>query len=241
MSLPQTHTFLFSSLNSVEPQTTRKVHLRRLWDLLQLSLQRQQFDRAKRIWAILIRCKEFDWKVLWTTGLQILSQDDPKTTSHTTIEYLRTMLLQYSEERESILKELITRLLLAGRCREALDELELYLPSFPYQDNPVFHLYASMTCLYLAQSNEGWPSSLRSATLLLIRHSGSIDRGSIRDAKTHLDHAHKLDPSNGMISILSTMARNLPERTQQADDSDSGEEDAKMISTEEHERKRMRI
>ncbi|KAF9057989.1 hypothetical protein BJ165DRAFT_1335248 [Panaeolus papilionaceus] len=188
MSLSTTHTFLFSSLNSVQPQTTRKVHLRRLYDLLQLSLQRQQFDRAQRIWAILVRCNEFNWKALWTTGLQVLTRNDPNSTSRTTIEYLRMMLLQYPEERESILKELVTRLLFAGRYREALDELELYLPSFPYQDNPIFHILASMTCLYLSQGDQG-----------------IVDRGSIRDAKAHLDHAKKLDPENEMIAYLANL------------------------------------
>lgn len=60
------------------------------------------------------------------------------------------------------------RLILCGKHREALDELELcvlgeamynilsifsrYLPSFPYQDNPVLHTYAGLLCIFLSQS-----------------------------------------------------------------------------------------
>lgn len=78
-----------------------------------------------------------------------------------------------TEKRESIFQELILRLIVFGNHREALDELELYvsfqipfasacwniihryLPSFPFQDNPVLHVYAGMISLYLSQpSNE---------------------------------------------------------------------------------------
>jgi len=89
------HTFLFSSLDSKQPSTARKVHIRCLYDILQLSIQRHQFQRAKRVWAILVHCKEIDWKGLWNVGLHILSED---TTSdggeHVAVEYLRSMMLQ---------------------------------------------------------------------------------------------------------------------------------------------------
>jgi RNA polymerase I-specific transcription initiation factor RRN11 len=73
-------------------------------------------------------------------------------------------------QREDVFRELVLRLILSGRQREALEELELwaflrsifnindsnlalnsYLPSFPYQDNPVLHIYAGLAAFYLAQ------------------------------------------------------------------------------------------
>jgi len=90
------HTFLFSSLDSNQPSTARKVHLRRLYDILQLSFQRHQFQRAKRVWAILIQCKEVDWKVLWNIGLYILNEDDGG--EHVAVEYLRSMMLQCPDD-----------------------------------------------------------------------------------------------------------------------------------------------
>jgi len=137
------HVFLFASLDSKPPLTTRKVHIRRLYDILQLSIQRQDFERAKRVWAILVHCKEIDWKALWTMGLLILERDSSESNEKNEVEFLRTIMLQYPDDvrfnllelkqaliiarlqRESILKELVFRLLRAGRCREALDELEL--------------------------------------------------------------------------------------------------------------------
>jgi hypothetical protein len=93
------HTFLFSSLDSDQPSTARKVHLRRLYDILQLSFQRHQFQRAKRVWAILIQCKEIDWKVLWNVGLYILSEDTTNEDGeHLAVEYLRSMMLQCPDD-----------------------------------------------------------------------------------------------------------------------------------------------
>ena len=75
-------------------------------------------------------------------------------------------------QRESLVQELVLSLAVAGRERDALDELELcgslhsfvltyaqlkqcsYLPSPPYQDNSVLHTYAGLLCLRLALSVE---------------------------------------------------------------------------------------
>src|SRR5271155_1968405 len=50
----------------------RKVHIRRLNDILQLCLQRNDALRSKRAWAILARCKEVSWMEMWTTAVHIL-------------------------------------------------------------------------------------------------------------------------------------------------------------------------
>ena len=57
-----------------------------------------------------------------------------------------------------------------------------YLPSPPYQDNPVLHLYAGLLCLYLAQPNPGDVEHLKRRTL--------------RDAEQYLQRTHQLDPEN---------------------------------------------
>lgn len=90
------HTFIFASLNSRTPTTARKVHIRRLYDVLQLSIQRNDFPRAKRAWAILARCKEMNWKTMWATGLHLVGEglDEEEDTSRR-IEYLRTVMLHH--------------------------------------------------------------------------------------------------------------------------------------------------
>lgn len=55
----------------------RKLHIRRLFDLLQLCLLRRQSDHARRIWSILVRCREVDFAMLWDLGLHIMQLPHP--------------------------------------------------------------------------------------------------------------------------------------------------------------------
>ena len=144
------HTFLFHSLDGKFPKTARTVHIRRLFDVLHLSVQRGDVQRAKRIYSILLRCREVNWKDLWKMGLFLLAGSiDAREPAvhHRRIAFLRDMLLQHPDEvgelmksprsvaltflipgrlqRESIMQELILLLILTNREEEALDELEL--------------------------------------------------------------------------------------------------------------------
>lgn len=94
------HSFLFASLDSRQPSSARKVHIKRLYDILQLCIQKGDFVRARRAWAILARCKEIQWMTLWTTGLLLVGEktDSLERISTKTIEYLRTMMLQNADE-----------------------------------------------------------------------------------------------------------------------------------------------
>lgn len=176
------HDFIFVSLQSKRPLTARKVHIRRLYDLLQLCIQRQDIHRARRAWATLARCKEIQWKSLWITSLFLVGGGlHPTDNDEAKIDYIRSLMLQHQDDRENILRELIHCLIINGRYREALGELDLYLPSFPYQDNPILHVYAGLLSLYLSQ--EAQEDTSRSSTLL-------------REAQSHLEHAKALDPDN---------------------------------------------
>ncbi|KAF8351600.1 hypothetical protein F5887DRAFT_875492 [Amanita rubescens] len=180
--------FFFSSLQSKQPRTARKVHIRRLYDILQLCIQRQDFTRARRAWAILARCKEIQWKSLWMTSLLLVGDGlHDVDSSKDKVNYLRSLMLQHLDDREAILTELIHCLIVSGRYREALDELELYLPSFLYQDNPILHVYAGLLCLYLSQ--EATEDVSRSSQLL-------------REARSHLEHAKELDPDSATAELF---------------------------------------
>ena len=151
------HSFLFSSLSSKQPTTARKAHIRRLFDILQLCVQRHDWVRAKRAWAILVRCREVDWKAMWTTSILLLQADDPDAggaqSNAERVRFLGVMMRQHPDEvrlldcspqrltlfhtltasspsqRESILKELVLRLIQDGRCKRAMEELDLCVPS----------------------------------------------------------------------------------------------------------------
>ncbi|TFL00554.1 hypothetical protein BDV98DRAFT_569201 [Pterulicium gracile] len=156
------HKFICASPNDAlnNPLTARKLHIRRLFDVLNVCLQKRDLKRAQRAWCILARCKEVDWMALWPTALAILSDDFDRTPRQ--VDFIRSLMLQYPLERESLLKELVLHLIALERHKEALDELELYLPSFPYQENAAFHLYAGLLCFGMAQgsSSSGWNTNL---------------------------------------------------------------------------------
>jgi RNA polymerase I-specific transcription initiation factor RRN11 len=139
--------FLFSLPHSKTPSSDAKVHIRRIYDILQLCIQRGDLSRARRAWIILARCKEVNWRALWRTAICVLDDSSVRESNEqlslSAIEWLRSMMLQYPNEvkpqffchpsiikrlslkQESILRELTLRLITAERYREALDQLDL--------------------------------------------------------------------------------------------------------------------
>ncbi|KAJ7590792.1 hypothetical protein C8J56DRAFT_542986 [Mycena floridula] len=225
--------FIFASLNSQTPSTTRKVHIRRLYDVLQLCIHNGDISRARRAWAILVRCKEIDWINMWPTALVLLDHDSSP-------EFLKEIMLQHATEvgcpslviaisiliprqREVILQELVLRLIAAGKHREALDELELYLPAFPYQDNPVLHLYAGLVTLYLAQ-----PASSES----------SYNTSFLRDAQVHFEHAKALDKDNSVAQSFIEKIREISTTPQHVEAQSDSDNDMKV---DKRQMKRVRV
>ncbi|KAF8272481.1 hypothetical protein EI94DRAFT_1677769 [Lactarius quietus] len=176
--------FLFNTFDWKVPSTARKVHIRRLLDILHLSIQRRDLPRARKAFGLLSRCEEIEWTVIWKLALLLLSDElpasgnAPRTAKQ--LDFLRVMMLQHPEEREALVQELVLSLVMAGRERDALDELELYLPSLPYQENPVLHTYAGLLCLRLARNIE--------------QNNNGIKKTLLREARQHLECAQALDP-----------------------------------------------
>ena len=97
---------------------------------------------------------------------------------------------------------MVLQLVMAGKYRRALEELELwvafsslclvavlirarsYLPSPPYQDNPSLHVYAGMVCIYLAQPDEPATGT---------RGASSWNEGLLRQARQYFERAVALE------------------------------------------------
>ncbi|KAI9507019.1 hypothetical protein F5148DRAFT_165516 [Russula earlei] len=232
--------FIFASSDGMKsPSTARRVHIRRLRDILHLSIQRGDLHLARRAFGLLTRCEEIEWVDMWKIGLIILAVNPPPpcdsipgTARH--IEFLRVMMLQHPEERESLVQELVLSLAMAGRERDALDELELYLPSPPYQDNAVLHTYAGFLCLRLASVADA--DSSRDA------QGQNIDASKenlLRGAQQHLERAHALDPE-GVIApmFIHKLATLTPEDGTVPNESD---DDMMEVDSKGLHRKRIRI
>jgi hypothetical protein len=71
-SLLSDNSFLFALGNSRAASTVARVHIRRIYDVLQVSITRDDASRARRAWSILVRCPEVNWQVLWKTAMHIL-------------------------------------------------------------------------------------------------------------------------------------------------------------------------
>jgi len=69
-----------------------------------------------------------------------------------------------------------------------------YLPSFPYQDNPVLHIYAGSICLYMSQD----PDS---------RKDNKSPEGLLEEAKAHFNRVIKIDPGNCVAHIFLDQVR----------------------------------
>jgi len=221
--------FLFASPDGKRPSTARKVHIRRLRDILHLSIQRGDLPLARRAFGLLARCEEIEWVEIWKIGLIVVLTthtppgDMPVTARARHIEFLRAMMLQHPEERESLVQELVLSLALAGREREALDELELYLPSPPYHDNAALHTYAGLLCLRLALFTDA--DFGRDAQLGGQRGNATL----LREAQQHLERAHALDPEGVIAQIfIHKLATLKPE-----DDSVPNESDDDMMEVVE--------
>ncbi|CDO76548.1 hypothetical protein BN946_scf184982.g7 [Trametes cinnabarina] len=95
-----------------------------------------------------------------------------------------------------------------------MEELDLYLPSYPYQDNPVLHVYAGLIALYLAQ-----PGGDNSEEMI---HDHRWDTNLVRDAHAHFERARTIDPSNIVAEIFLAQLPGLAQgaRVQNTPDSD---------------------
>lgn len=65
-SVPFIHTSQDASLS------TQKEHFRRLYDVWHLCVARGDLVRARRAYALLVRCREFDWATNWRSGIDMV-------------------------------------------------------------------------------------------------------------------------------------------------------------------------
>ncbi|WVR08603.1 hypothetical protein IAU60_005658 [Kwoniella sp. DSM 27419] len=169
--------------------SVRRRWIQNLVNALHACLLRGDSVRANRAWAILVRCREVDWRSKWHWGLLLLSlKHDP---SPAATSYQATQASMYSqdtgsrdierwlnalrvaakeEDKPSLLHALVLYLIKQGQYRQAYDQLETYLPSYPYLLSGPLHTYAGMIAFYLAQ-----PPSLRADVTEQAPRDGSDD------------------------------------------------------------------
>ncbi|WVQ95486.1 hypothetical protein IAU59_002583 [Kwoniella sp. CBS 9459] len=160
-----------NDVKSFTQPSVRRRWIQNLTDALHHCLLKGDLERAKRAWAILIRCREVDWKARWNWGLLILSSSTAP--SHSTQNgFQPTQMSQYTqdyegkdierwlnslrvsakeEDKPSLLHGLVLHFIKHGQYRRALDQLETYLSSYPFLRSGPLHTYAGLLTFYLAQ------------------------------------------------------------------------------------------
>ncbi|KAJ7180314.1 hypothetical protein C8R43DRAFT_396825 [Mycena crocata] len=220
--------FVFTpTWDAKSPRTARKIHIRRVYDIMNACIQRNDLERATRAWTILAHCKEVDWRAMWSTSVHLLAENlEEHKKAPKKIDFLRVMMLQHSGDRETILKELVLRLIFSDQHREALDELELYLPSFPYHDNPLLHVYAGLLSLYVAQ-----PTT----------QGSQFNPSLLRNAQSYFERSRVLDPDNTIAEAFLLKIQNLTHGgVQLGEDSDDESTDVLDFANDKPRRKRVR-
>ncbi|KIR51513.1 hypothetical protein I315_05995 [Cryptococcus gattii Ru294] len=166
----------------------RHAYIHSLANLLHACLLRGDIDRAKRAWAILIRCREVDWRARWQWGLLFLSSGSSDAVQNTQASvyasqaeddyrqaerWINTLRVgARMEDKPSLLHALILILIKHARYRQALEELETYLPSYPYLLSASLHTYAGLLAFYLAQPS----SAIRQPTPVASQYDNLIGR-----------------------------------------------------------------
>ncbi|KAE8541508.1 hypothetical protein D1P53_002870 [Cryptococcus gattii VGV] len=166
----------------------RHAYIHSLANLLHACLLRGDIDRAKRAWAILIRCREVDWRARWQWGLLFLSSGSSDAVQNTQASmyasqadddyrqaerWINTLRVgARMEDKPSLLHALTLILIQHARYRQALEELETYLPSYPYLLSASLHTYAGLLAFYLAQPS----SAIRQPIPAASQHDNLLGR-----------------------------------------------------------------
>ena len=143
--------FLFASPDGRRTSSARRVHLRRLYDILHLSIQRGDLLLAQKSFALLSRCEDVEWAAIWKFGLIILAAADQPPPGHVNnmlgtpkhIEFLRVMMLRHPEEVRNSLTFFFSFPVRGrrGSFPRSLSSVVLLVPSLT--NSPSFHLIDS--------------------------------------------------------------------------------------------------
>ncbi|OCF45669.1 hypothetical protein I317_00572 [Kwoniella heveanensis CBS 569] len=161
-----------NDVKSFTHPSVRRRWIQNLVDALHYCLLKGDIERAKKAWAILIRCREVDWKARWNWGLLVLSSSTTAPSDSTQNGYSYTQMSQFTqdyegkeverwlnslrvsareEDKPSLLNGLVLHFIKHGQYRRALDQLETYLSSYPFLRSGPLHTYAGLLSFYLAQ------------------------------------------------------------------------------------------
>lgn len=179
----------------------RRLHIRRLYDLLRLMLLRHDYLRASRCLHILMHAYEWRPPELWKIGLQVTLLAN---TDHTPLRYLKQISRTRPSLRPHVLPLLIRELIYAEDYKGAHEELTSVVSAHPYRRNPQLHTYLGLLTLYLGQDHvvQCSKADTRSKTNGSLGHvpyrtsvpsaASQAPASTLRSARLHFENAVKI-------------------------------------------------
>lgn len=170
----------------------QRQHMRRVYDLLHVSLLRHDIARAMRCFLILLHSKEWRPIELWSIGLKIANMDPRNDTA---LKYLLRISRTRTTLRPYTHTFLIREWIRAGYYQRAHEELSSIIGAFPYRHLPPLHTYLGLLTLYLGNepSNDyetTRPDIPHAPTALCANAAPAVQR----TAKFHFENAVKVAP-----------------------------------------------
>lgn len=155
----------------ISQATHREKHLRRIYDLLMLSISRGDSKRAYRSLRVLLHAYEWSSVELWRHALQVTTMvaadeaerivgirtEEDRILNEKKIAQKRlTFMRQVNKTRSSALQvdlllEMIPEMLMLGLEEQAMEEIDLLITTYPFRLEPLLHLYSAMLYLIVSE------------------------------------------------------------------------------------------
>ncbi|WFD07253.1 protein-serine/threonine phosphatase [Malassezia vespertilionis] len=194
----------------------RRRHVRRLYDLLQLTILRNDKQRAARCLYLLLRMREWRPVELWKFGLKVAAMPDALE-SHRPLAYLQQISRTRTELRPYVLPFLVRELVFVQRYEDALEEITSVISVYPYRHIPQLHTYLGLLTLYIGASRHPADAQLTASPSLLVPSLLSLHVAPQvrRMALHHFENAIKVAPRYTALQthVFSQRVRSNARRT----------------------------
>jgi len=192
--VPHTNPLDENAVSHLALTDQHRQHMRRLYDLMQLMLLRQNRQLAERCFSLLLRSQDWRPQELWKLGLQVACMGQERDTA---LRYLLRVSRTRTTLRPYTIVFLIRELILAGQYQRAHEELTSIIGAYPYRHQPQLHTYLGLLTLYLGNVDEAEcrdSDSSSSIPHVPMRLAKQVPHYVQRSARLHFENAIKVAP-----------------------------------------------
>lgn len=174
-------------------QDQRRLHIRRVFDVMQLMILRRDMDRAARCLHILLKSHEWRPLEMWKWGLLVATlADQPNDMA---LQYLQRISRTRPALRPFTLPYLVREWIICGHYKKAHEELLSVISSYPHRQNPQLHTYLGLLTLHASSThmNQSF-SSDSTSPFIPLSIPDEVPVQARQTAKMHFENAIKMAP-----------------------------------------------